>query len=71
MLVKIYKHETITSVAEIEAPSEEQALRFVRASVGMPNGPAFTELSRSNARVSLRETTEKQAKKVPAKSDNA
>lgn len=59
MLVKIYKHETVTSVAEVEAPSEAQALRYARASQGMANGPEFKETSRSNPRISLKETTKK------------
>lgn len=65
MLVKVYKHETVTSVAEIEAPSEKQALQYARVTNGMGNAPEFSELTRTNPRISLKEvmTHEKKGSK--------
>jgi hypothetical protein len=49
----IYRHETVTSVTEIEAESPEQALKYARVADGMPNGPEFGEYERRNKRYSL------------------
>jgi hypothetical protein len=50
---KVYKTETVVSVTEIDAPTPEQALKFVRASEGMPSAPTFTEMERRSARFGL------------------
>ena len=50
---KVYKHETVTSVAEIEAADEQQAIRIARATEGSPQAPQYTESERRNARLSL------------------
>ena len=59
MLVKIYKHETILSVAEVEAPTEAQAIRYARAAVGMDDEPKYQEQFRRNPRLSLSGEKEK------------
>ena len=52
-MVKIYKTETVVSVAEVEAPTPEKALKFARASEGMPSEPVYAETERRNMRLSL------------------
>ena len=51
--MKVYRRETVISEAEIDAQTPEQALKFVRASVGMSHFPTFTETSRRDNGFSL------------------
>lgn len=53
--VKVYRSETVVSVAEIEAPTEDAALKFARAAEGMPNPPEYKEIERRGVRLSLSE----------------
>lgn len=66
---KVYKHETVTSVAEIEAPSEEQALKFARVSEGMPGAPEYSEMSRRNPRLSASPEVTRETKKGGSKTE--
>lgn len=54
MLVKVYKRETVISVAEVEVASESQAVKYVRAVEGTLASPSFTEQSRKVTAISLR-----------------
>lgn len=38
-MVKVYRRETVVSECEVDAQTPEQALRFVRASVGTSHFP--------------------------------
>lgn len=51
--VKVYKSETVVSVTEIEAQTDEQALKYARVSEGMPNSPEYKEVERRGVRFSL------------------
>lgn len=52
-MVKVYRRETVISEAEIDAPTPEQAIRFVRAAVGMSHMPEFKEVERRDNGFSL------------------
>lgn len=52
-MVKVYRRETVISEAEIDAQTPEQALKFVRASVGMSHFPEFKETERRDGGYSL------------------
>lgn len=63
-MVKVYRRETVISEAEVDAPTPEQALRFVRASVGMPHMPEFTVTERRDNGFSLSPDIGKRKEKV-------
>lgn len=56
---KVYKHETVTSVTEIEAESAEHALKFARVAQGTASAPEYTEVARRPQAMSLSETIER------------
>lgn len=61
---KVYKHETVISAAEVEASSQEQALRYARVTVGMPTEPQYVEVERRNPRLSMSAERPKEAKEA-------
>lgn len=63
-MVKVYRRETVISEAEIDSPTPEQALRFVRAATGMAHMPAFTEVERRDSGFSLSKDIGKRKEKA-------
>lgn len=71
-MVTIYRRETVISKAEVDAQTPEQALKFVRASVGMSHFPKFTETERRDGGYSLSPDIGKRkgtAEEVPVRPD--
>lgn len=56
-MVKIYKTETVVSVAEIDSPTPEQALKYAKAVEGMQHAPGYLVIGTRSTRFSLNEKT--------------
>lgn len=52
-MVKVYRTETVVSVAEVEALSDQQALKVARATEGLQSMPQYQEIERRSVRLSL------------------
>lgn len=64
MKVKVYKRETVISVAEVEVASEAQAVKYVRAVEGTPSAVQFSEQTRNTTGISLSPEIGKRAAKT-------